>query len=81
MIGALLSTVLVFGFRHNRRWAWWAMWSLPIWAASVFALNLAFGVAPGQAPPSPMISGPIVVILAAALLLVSAPRFVGHPPE
>ena len=81
MIGALLSTVLVFGFRHNRRWAWWAMWSLPIWAASVFALNLAFGVAPGQAPPSPMISGPIVAVLAAALLLVSAPRFVGHPPE
>ncbi len=81
IIGALLSTILFFGFRQGRRWAWWAMWSLPIWAASVFALNLAFGVAPGQAPPSPMISGPIVAVLAAALLIVSAPRFVGHEPE
>ena len=41
--------------------------------------HLAFGIAPGQAPPTPMISGPIVALLAAALLLVSAPRFVGRP--
>ena len=44
------------------------------------ALNLAFGVAPGQAPPTPMISGPIFAVLAAAILLVSAPRFVGRQP-
>jgi hypothetical protein len=81
MIGALLSTVLLFGFRHNRRWAWWATWSLPIWAASVFALTLAFGVAPGQAPPTPMFSGPIIAVLAAALLLVTGPRFLGHRSE
>jgi hypothetical protein len=80
MIGALLTAVLLFGFRQSRRWAWWAMWSLPIWAASVFALNLAFGVAPGQAPPTPAISGPIFAVLAAAILLVSAPRFVGRQP-
>lgn len=79
LIGALFSVVLLFGFRQSRRWAWWAMWSLPIWATSVFALNLAFGVAPGQAPPTPMISGPIFAVLAAAILLVSAPRFVGRP--
>ena len=81
IIGALLTTIILFGFRRSHRWAWWAMWSLPIWAVSVFALNLAFGVAPGQAPPSPMISGPILAVLAAALLLVSAPRFVGDVPE
>jgi hypothetical protein len=81
MIGALLSTILLFGFRHDRRWAWWAMWCLPIWAASVFALTFAAGVAPGQAPPSPMFSGPIIAVLAAALLLVSAPRLIGHQPE
>ena len=81
IIGALLTTIILFGFRRSQRWAWWAMWSLPIWAVSVFALNLAFGVAPGQAPPSPMISGPILAVLAAALLLVSAPRFVGDVPE
>jgi hypothetical protein len=51
------------------------MWTLPAWAASAFALNVAYGVAPGQAPPPPMISGPIFAALAAAILLVSAPRF------
>ena len=66
MIGALLSAVLLFGFRQGRAWAWWVMWTLPIWAVSIFALNLAFGVAPGQAPPTPMISGPIFGVLAAA---------------
>ena len=75
MIGALLSAVLLFGFRQGRRWAWWAMWTLPMWGVSVFVLTLAVGVAPGQAPPTPMISGPIVAVLAAAILPVSAPRF------
>jgi len=50
---------------------------LPAWAASAFVLNLVYGVAPGQAPPPPMISGPIFAVLAAALLLVSAPSFFG----
>ncbi|CAN5226832.1 hypothetical protein BH18CHL2_BH18CHL2_10370 [soil metagenome] len=77
-IGTLLSVVLFFGFRRGQLWAWWAMWVLPAWAASVFFVMLAFGVAPGQAPPPPMISGPIFASLAAALLLVSAPRFFGR---
>jgi hypothetical protein len=78
VIGTLLSVVVLKAFRQNRPWAWWVMWILPIWAASVFILTVAFGVAPGQAPPTPMISGPIVAVLAAAGLLASAPRFIGH---
>lgn len=54
------------------------MWALPVWAASALALILVIGVAPGQAPPTPMISGPIVAVLSSALLLVSAPRFLGR---
>src|SRR5450759_1438140 len=34
--GVLLNTVLLVGFRQGLRWAWGAMRSLPIWAASVF---------------------------------------------
>jgi len=51
------------------------MWLLPAWGVSVFALILATGVVPGQPTPYPMISGPIVALLASALLLLSAPRF------
>jgi hypothetical protein len=79
VIGTLLSAVLLGGFRQNRRWAWWTMWVLPVWGASVFVLILAGGVAPGQPPPTPMISGPIIALLASALLLVSGPRFFGRP--
>lgn len=68
----------------QQRHAWWglvvmevtlALFGVTAWAASAFALNLAYGVAPGQAPPPPMISGPIFAVLAAAILLVSLPRF------
>jgi hypothetical protein len=74
-MGLLLTVVLLAGFRRGRPWAWWTMWLLPAWAATVFLLNAAFGVAPGQAPPPPMISGPIFAMLAAAILIVSAPGF------
>jgi hypothetical protein len=80
VIGTLLSAILLGAFRQNRPWAWWVMWVLPLWGASVFVLILAIGVAPGQAPPAPMISGPIIAVLSAALLLVSAPRFFRHQP-
>jgi hypothetical protein len=75
VIGILFSLVAVTGFRRNEVWAWWAMWILPGWAASVFVLTLAYGIAPGQAPPTPMISGPIFAGLAAATLLISVPMF------
>lgn len=80
VIGTLLSAVLLGAFRQNRPWAWWVMWVLPAWGASVSVLILAIGVAPGQAPPTPMISGPIIAVLSSALLIVSAPRVFGHQP-
>jgi len=75
VIGLLMLAILIFAFRHGERWAWWAMWTLPLWAANAFVLGLIYGVAPGQAPPPPMISGPIFAVVAAAILLVSAPPF------
>jgi cytochrome bd-type quinol oxidase subunit 2 len=75
VIATLLSTIVVFGFRERRRWAWWAMWVLPIWGAATMILIIALGVAPGQAPPTPLISGLVVVVLSSLLLVVSAPLF------
>lgn len=78
VIGTLLATIVVFAFRQLRQWAWWAMWVLPIWAASTVALILVVGVAPGQAPPWPMISASVFAVFSTALLLVSAPQFFGR---
>lgn len=78
VIGSLLSAIVVGGFRRHMRWAWWSMWLLPLWGTSVFGLILATGIAPGEPPPNPFFSGPVVAVLASALLLVSAPRFFGR---
>ncbi|HEY8198355.1 MAG TPA: hypothetical protein VIF44_01185 [Candidatus Limnocylindrales bacterium] len=75
VIAMLLSAIVVFAFREHRRWAWWAMWVLPIWGAATMLLIVALGVAPGQAPPTPLISGLVVVVLSSVLLGVSAPLF------
>jgi hypothetical protein len=51
---------------------------LPLWAVSVFVMILMTGLMPGQPPPSPVISGPVIALLSSALLLVGAPRFFGR---
>lgn len=76
--GTALAAIAGFAFRQHRLWAWWVMWVLPIWGISALVLILAIGVSPAQAPPTPMITGPIVAVVSAALLLVSAPRFLGR---
>ena len=75
MIGFLSAAILLLAFRRNQRWAWWAMWSMPVWTAGIGVAFLMIGVEPTQAPPPPMISAPILALLSAAILLVSAPRF------
>ncbi len=75
LIGLLFAAVLLFAFRQNQRWAWWTMWLLPVWAASILVFYLVVGVQPDQPPPPPMVSGPILAVFCAAILLVSAPRF------
>ena len=77
LAGAMTTAVVAFGFRRGRRWAWWATWALPIWAIGAAAFYLVIGIEPGQAPPPPMISGPIIAVLCAVLLAVTAPSFFG----
>jgi hypothetical protein len=66
--------IVLIPLRRGERWAWWAAWALPIWAAVVPVFYLVAGVDPGQPPPPPMISGPIVAILSGAVLLVVRPQ-------
>jgi len=77
-IGALMAAILVFAFRRGQRWAWWTMWLLPAWAISVSVGGLLIGVAPGQPPAPPVVSGFVLGIFAGVILLVSAPRFFGN---
>ena len=78
LAGSLASAVLVFSFRKGSRWAWGAMWLLPIWALGVPAFYLVAGLAEGEPLPPPMISGPIVALFAVAILIVTTGRFFRH---
>ncbi|HEY3436644.1 MAG TPA: hypothetical protein VGK35_03040 [Actinotalea sp.] len=73
--GLLLAVVLWWPYRGGQRWAWRAAFILPVWAASVPIMYLAYGLAPDVPPAPPMISGPIVAVLSAAVLVVDRRRF------
>jgi energy-converting hydrogenase Eha subunit A len=78
-IGALMGAIVGCGFRQDRRWAWWTMWSFPIYTVSLLVLNMIVKTAPGQAPAAQAFTGAIVGILSAVFLLVSATRFFPRP--
>ena len=77
LIGILLAVIVAIPYRGGHRWAWWAMWILPAWAALVPVQFLIAGTAAGQPPAPPMVSGPIVAVIAAGILLVDRERFAG----
>jgi hypothetical protein len=74
VIGASIGAIVVYGFRQDRRWAWWTMWSFPIYTISLVVLNLIVKTAPGQTPAAQAFTGAIVGMLSAGILLFSAPR-------
>jgi len=76
-LGILLGTITLFAYRRWQRWAWWTMWTLPAIGIAGWAMFAQVGIAPGQAPPPPAISGVIFAALATGIQLVSAPRFFG----
>jgi hypothetical protein len=51
------------------------MWFMPVWTAGIGAFYFVVGVEPTRPPPPPMVSAPILAVISAAILLVSAPRF------
>ena len=75
IVGVLMTVILVIPYRAGKRWAWYAMWTLPAWAFGVLGLYLAFGVDPRQPPPPPMVSGPLLGGVAVAVLLLDWRRF------
>jgi cytochrome bd-type quinol oxidase subunit 2 len=75
LIGGLMGAIVVNGFRQDRRWAWWTMWSFPLYTVALLVLNLIVKTAPGQTPAAQAFTGAIVGMLSAGILLLSAPRF------
>lgn len=73
--GLAMSTILLIPYRQGRGWAWWTAWLLPAWSLSVLAIYAVWGLAPDQPLPPPMVSGPILALIAATALLLDRRRF------
>ena len=48
VVGVLATAILLIPYRAGRRWAWWAIWSLPAWTLAVLGLYAWVGLAPGR---------------------------------
>ena len=67
----LWGTIVAIPFRCGERWAWYTMWTLPLWGA-VVALSFWFvDLVPDGPIPPPAISGWVFFILGSLLLLAS----------
>lgn len=77
-VGVLLALIAWFPYRSGERWAWAAMWVLPAWAMGFVALPTLYGLAPGRSLTGPMLSGPVIAIIASVALVLDAGRFLGR---
>jgi hypothetical protein len=75
MMSLLWGAILVVPFRRGERWAWYTMWTLPLWAVTVAIGWLFVGVQPGVPLPPPAIAGWVFFALTAALLWASREAF------
>lgn len=71
MLSVLWAVTLLVPFRRGERWAWYVMWTFPLWALAVSVSFLIIELQPDQPPPPPAISGWVFFSLAALLLLAT----------
>jgi len=73
---ALLSlAVCLTGFRKGERWAWFALWALPLWMVLTAAFIMIVKKQPGYGTPVPVISGSALFVICAAVLLLSFRKY------
>lgn len=67
-------------FRRGERWAWYAMWSLPLVMAMVFVAFLAADRVAGAPVPPGLLSAPALVVISCVGLLLPIRVFFGRRP-
>jgi hypothetical protein len=77
---SLLSIIIcLVGYRQGERWAWYALWALPLWMVLVFVLFLTSDRQPDFPPPPPLISAPIFIVVSALALMLAYRKFFSKP--
>ena len=75
LMATLWSVILWVPFRRGERWAWYVMWTFPLWALAVSVTFLFVDLQPGASLPPPAISGWVFFTISGLLLLASRGRF------
>lgn len=79
-IAVLLIVICLRGFRRGERWAWLALWVLPVWTA-LTDISIWMAVRDWSiGTPVPIISGSIVIVASVATLALSARAFFRPAP-
>ena len=66
---ALLSmAVCLTGFRRGERWAWYALWVIPLWKLLPVFFILIANKLPGSGTPEPVMSGSILSVACVSML-------------
>lgn len=72
--GTVMMAIAWFAFRDGQRWAWWAMWTFPL-VGAVQGVIIVTSTAHGEAIDGAALTGSVVAIVGAAVLLWNAPAF------
>ncbi|MCC6174896.1 MAG: hypothetical protein IT305_06300 [Chloroflexi bacterium] len=71
ILGLLSLAIALTGVRRGERWAWRAMWALPLWLITqIVVLTLANKV-PGAGVPVPVMSGTFLLVVTLPTLLLT----------
>lgn len=74
-LGLIGAAVSLTGFKRGEKWAWWAMWSLPLVMALILGTFLNVDLVPETATPPALFSAPITITISGIALLLSIRKF------
>ena len=74
-IAVLSAAICLTSFRRGQRWAWYALWALPVWMVLTAAFILNAVKHPRYGTPIPVISGSILAVLYTTCLALSYRKF------
>ncbi|HSJ27601.1 MAG TPA: hypothetical protein VLB67_05275 [Acidimicrobiia bacterium] len=81
VISILWAVLILVPLRRGEKWAWYTLWTFPIWGLAVSVAFLFVELQPDQPPPPPAISGWVFFASTSALLWAARSRGDAFPPQ
>lgn len=75
LLGLVSAVVAATAFRRGERWAWFAMWLLPLWLGMIVLLLLSVYKPAGPGLPPPLVSGSIFFVVMVLTLALSFRKY------